>query len=164
MENNNEYTNAQPPVSSDYSDKLKWHKFLIYFALWAGAVLNVISGIRILTGSIYGVDVDAVYRTYGGLKTIDVLYGLLLCALAVYQIYLRFQLAGFKKEAPGKLSMMYIITILLGLAYMLVVSAVTRISISALLDSSTVGSYIGSIVFLFINKAYYGKRSHLFVN
>ena len=92
------------------------------------------------------------------------MYGLLLCALAVYQIYVRFQLAGFKKEAPGKLSMMYIITILLGLAYMLVVSAVTRISVSALLDSSTVGSYIGSIVFLFINKAYYGKRSHLFVN
>lgn len=28
---------------------MKWHKFLIYFALWAGAVLNLISGVQMFS-------------------------------------------------------------------------------------------------------------------
>lgn len=32
---------------------MKWYNFLIYFALFAGAVLNVLTGIFMLTGAQY---------------------------------------------------------------------------------------------------------------
>lgn len=164
MENDNDYTNDQQPVYDDYSDKLKWHKFVIYFALWAGAVLNVINGVRMLTGSAYGNDTDAVYNAFESLQPIDVLYGLLMVALGVYQIYVRFQLAGFRSGAPGKLSAMYLISLALGILYLLIVSGVTGIKLGDFMNAKLIISFIESIVFLFINKAYYGKRSHLFVN
>ena len=40
---------------------MKWHKFLVYFALWANAILNVIMGILSLTGAKYGAYKDLVY-------------------------------------------------------------------------------------------------------
>ena len=164
MENDNDYTNDQHPVYDDYSDKLKWHKFLIYFALWAGAVLNVINGVRILTGSAYGNDTDAIYNAFASLQTIDILHGLLMVALGFYQIYVRFQLAGFRSGAPGKLSAMYLITLALNILYLLIVSGVTGIKLGEFMNTNVICAFIESIVFLFINKAYYGKRSHLFVN
>ena len=78
---------------------MKWHKFLIYFALWLGAVMNVISGFSLLTGSVYeaqGVSATQVYRAYEGLKGVDMLMGAATIALAVLLIVARFALAGYK--------------------------------------------------------------------
>ena len=48
-----------------------WFKFLIYFALFAGAVLNALTAISMLTGSMYGESKDLVYLFYKDLKTVD---------------------------------------------------------------------------------------------
>ena len=53
--------------------KMKWYKFLIYFSLWAGALLNIGNGLMALQGMQYetGSEVTAelVYAMFDGLKT-----------------------------------------------------------------------------------------------
>ena len=40
--NNNQYYNGQPPYGQQLP--MKWYNFLIYFGLFAGAVINVVTG------------------------------------------------------------------------------------------------------------------------
>ncbi len=145
------------------SYKLKWYKFLIYFALWASAVLNVVSAFAYFTGSIYGDAANRVYSYYGGMKALDIIMGLILLGLAVFSIYVRFQLAGFKTGAPKKLEYLYIANALIPLLYLLAASSVTGISFTDLASGSW-GSLAGSVAMVFINRNYFSKREALFVN
>ena len=87
----NQYpVNQQYPMNNQYVPgnqyPMKWYKFLIYFALFAGAVLNAISGIQMLTGAHYGGVADYVYAIFDGLQIVDVLMGLATLALAGFGI------------------------------------------------------------------------------
>ena len=90
---------------------MKWYKFLIYFALIAGAVVNFATGITMVTGSVYevqsGVSADTVYSMYDGLKTIDVIYGLALFAVAILGFVTRSKLANYKADGPKFVYMVY---------------------------------------------------------
>ncbi len=152
-----------PPAPSPENYQLKWHKFLIYFALWAGAVLNLSNAVACLNGTQYGNQAAQVYTVYSGMKTVDVIYGIALLALTAYMIYVRFELARFKIGAPSKLYVLYIINVVLGVLYTIVVSSVTRLPFSSLLSDS-VGPIIGAVIMLFINQNYYNKRLELFIN
>ena len=62
---------------------MKWYKFLIYFALFLGAVVNFINGVNYLTGNIYFVQsggeatAEMIYAFFGSsLKTIDIIFGI----------------------------------------------------------------------------------------
>lgn len=59
---------------------MKWHNFLIYFSLWAGAILNALIGVVCFTEGMP-------------------LYGVVLIGAAVYTVFVRFQLANLKKNA-----------------------------------------------------------------
>lgn len=143
---------------------MKWHKFLIYFSLWAGAVLNLLNAFQYFTGSIYGTGNEAsmVYAYYDGLKAIDMLMAMLMIVVAVFSIVTRFALAGYKSNGPKMLTGLYLVTMLTGVFYLIIASAVTGISLGDLIDSSSISSLISSIAMIFINKSYYGKRAHLF--
>lgn len=143
---------------------MKWHKFLIYFSLWAGALLSVGNGFQLLTGIYYSGYADQVYSYYNGLKAVDTIFGIMNIAIAIYMIYVRFQLAGFKQGAPGKLITLYSIDLVASFAYSLVVSGITHISLSQIMDSSAISGLVTAIVMIFINRSYYGKREHMFVN
>ena len=150
--------------NSQSEPTMKWHKFLIYFSLWAGAVLCVFNGFQLLTGSHYGGQADVVYSYFRGLKLTDMVFGLLYIALAVYMIYVRFQLAGFKQGAPGKLTVVYVVQLVAFLGYALFASSQIGISIGEAMDSSSISSLVVSVVMIFVNRVYYGKRAHMFVN
>ena len=143
---------------------MKWHKFLIYFSLWLSALGAVASGAQLLTGSQYGTgDVIAqVYEMYGGLKTIDMLFGILYIALAAFFIYTRFQLAGFKEGAPRKLMIAYILSFVLYVGYALAASSAVGIPFRELMTSQVASSIAGSVVMIIANNVYYKKRQHLF--
>ena len=47
-----------PPAQELQPCEMKWYKFLIYFALWAGAIVNLIDSLQFFTGSILGDDVE----------------------------------------------------------------------------------------------------------
>ena len=155
----------EPPQSAPSPEnyQLKWHKFLIYFSLWAGAIINASQAITLIGGTAYGANTETLYRMYGSLKGIDLFWGIALLGLAGYMIYVRFQLAGFRIGAPKKLSILYIANLVCSLAYMLAVCAVTQLSLRDILSDIAV-SLFGSIVMLFVNQNYYSKRLELFVN
>ena len=152
MEN---YTNdyEQPQLG------MKWFKFMINFALWAGAILNIVMGIQYLTGVVYGETSEWMYYEFPRLKNLDTFYGLALCALAVYQIATRFALAKFKRKGPSMLNGIYIINILLVIIYNIVLSSFMDVRLLAEVS----GSVVGTLIWLAYNSDYFKKRKHLFV-
>ncbi len=108
---------------------MKWHKFLVNFSLWAGAVLNLIMGFACLAEG-------------------APLYGLVLIGAAAYAIYVRFQLAKFKKNAYMHLLAAQLIVIAADLLLM-------GVGFSALASN---------IAACGVNYYYYNKRKELFVN
>lgn len=154
---------------------LKWHKFLIYFSLWAGAILTLGYSAAFFTGAVYGEVGRRFYQVFPLIQWLDIAYGLVLAALAAYQIYTRFQLAGFRKDAPKKFLNLHVATFITTLAYVLcfaVMATRQLINLGYPDAAERVWYFVGksfwqllSIVIMFlINKKYYDKRKELFVN
>lgn len=115
---------------------MKWHNFLIYFALWAGAIVNIVIGLGLIgraSSAYYG----------GGTLT---LVGIALIAEGIFSIYIRFRLAGYYSNGPTLLVVNYVINAVVSLF------------------SSGIPGMIVSIAMIAANYVYYNKRSSLFVN
>lgn len=144
---------------------MKWHKFLIYFSLWASAILNLANAIQYLTGSMYGGEFERemTYAFYEGLQTLDIFIGIVHLILSVFAIVTRFSLAGFKKSGPRKLFFVYLANALIAVIYIIAFCSVTGLSVGDLDAGNVFTSAITGIAMAFINKIYYDKRSSLFV-
>ena len=148
---------------------MKWYKFLIYFLLFAAGILNIIGGIVYLTGIQYGSALEAklVYEFFPNLKTMDIIYGIVVIALGVFQIYTRFQLASYKAKSPSYILYMYVINGAATAIYSFVVSDMIDVLLpaeSAQLSGQAIGAILGAALFVWLNKIYFDKRKHLFVN
>lgn len=145
---------------------MKWYKFLIYFALFAGAVGSLWSGIQYVTGLIYGENI-IVYDFVDGLKTLDVVMGGCLIARAVLFIVTRSQLAKFKKNGPKLVVACYATDIIWSVVYIVgLVSVYSGIlDVSEFLDiSELVGPVCVDIIMIVYNISYFKQREYLFVN
>ena len=143
---------------------MKWFKFLIYFYLWAEAVLNIIGGIGILTGASYQGQADLVYAMIDGLKGFDIFIGLYSIALGGFAIFVRFRLANYKKNGPLMIMIQYIAVAVLALIYIIGMNAIVPSYILEFVDlSSMYSNLIVSIVFVIVNHIYFQKRSDMFV-
>ena len=154
-----------PGYAGDYP--MAWFKFLIYFMLFANAAINIFTAVTYLTGSVYlgedmtMSDVEALYMFYPTAKMIDVIYGVLLIALAAYAIFTRFQLSGFKRRGPFLFILMYVLNLVIGLLYSISIMFTLE---AGLLDFiSLVPPIITSVVMIFVNVVYFRKREELFV-
>lgn len=143
---------------------MKWYKFLIWFALWAGAVLLAAQGIGYLTGLAYkdgsGLSADTVYGNFPGLRVWDKLYGAGLLLLGAFNIFTRFRLSGFKANSPKCLYFAYIFQACLAVINAITVAAITKVSGAA----SAVGAVLACVALIFLNRSYFAKRGELFVN
>mgnify|MGYP004624807009 FL=1 len=146
---------------------MAWFKFLIYFMLFANAAINIFTAVTYLTGSVYlgedmtMSDVEALYMFYPTAKMIDVIYGVLLIALAAYAIFTRFQLSGFKRRGPFLFILMYVLNLVIGLLYSISIMFTLE---AGLLDFiSLVPPIITSVVMIFVNVVYFRNREELFV-
>ena len=151
---------AEAPANS-YS--MKWHKFLMVVMV-ISAIFTAIDGIGKITGAEYrseGLVAEQVYSAYPGLKNCDTVYGIALIALGVFQFVVRNRLNQFRANGPFSLKIMYVISIVAGVIYIIWASSVIGIN---LFNTSNLGSIGGSVAFLIINSVYYSKRSELFVN
>ena len=150
--------------------KMGWHKFLIYFALFASAVLNLISGIATMNGNQYGEYAQEVYELMPALKTPDMVYGIVLIAIAALAIFTRFALAGFQRNGPKLVVALYGAVIIVSVIYniwgaSIVEAAASDLGISAGIDYANIGSSVAiSAAMLAANASYYKKRESLFVN
>ena len=146
---------------------MNWFKFIIYFQLFAAAVINIYNSILLFTGGHYQGMSNLVYRTFKGLKAIDITFGLIFLLLTGAAILVRFMLSGFKQIGP-KLYLAYLATV--GVANLLYIIAVrivvSRVSSGAnmTLSVSSIMQIIVTTVFLIINTIYFKNRKHLFVN
>lgn len=140
-----------------------WFKFLIYFGLFAGAVLNVINAISFFTGSQYGSVGNMVYIVFPSLKAIDIVTAILMLGAAVLAIFTRVQLAGYKKKGPTLVMAVYGLNALINIFYVIGVA----LSVGNLIDASSYSSNvvvaIVSIVMIVVNNIYFKKRSNMFV-
>ena len=121
-----------------------WYKFLIYFARK-----------------------EAVYAFFGGLKTIDVIMGIICFVLCVYAIITRVMLAGLKKAGPPMLYGFYIINIVSMILYYVfafIILSPSGAGFGDLVDFRTIVSFIVPVVMLFVNISYFNYRKNLFVN
>lgn len=143
---------------------MKWFKFLIWFSLFFGALLNLGEGIMALTGGHYamaGGDPAFIYDYYGnGLRACDMLYGIVIIVLAAFMVYTRFRLSRFRKNGPTCLYVVYAAVAACSLIYILLASAVVG---ESLLDSSTVTSIVTSCIMIAVNVTYFNKRKHMFI-
>ena len=170
-QNNNSYTNSSSYLNErpPYSNLLpmRWYKFLIYFGLFAGAVINFVNGIGYLTGEIYNMQTDGevtssfIYSYFKSLQVLDIIYGLILLALAAFGIFIRQQLAHYKKDAPRQLLIMY--GIICGIQIVYVIVQMMILNNTAALPTM-IGTVIGNVVGIALNYIYFKKRAHLFRN
>lgn len=167
--NGNPYYNGQPPYGQQLP--MKWYNFLIYFALFASALGSVVGGILYLTGKIYDVQAgrngisEFIYYIYGGLKAMDIIYGIVALGLAALCIFVRQQLAHYKKDAPHQLLIMYGISYGVSIVYTIIQMIIVHdSSIASSGVISIISSIIGAAVLIPLNNVYFKKRAHLFRN
>ncbi len=144
---------------------MKWFKFLIYFALWAGAAMNVLNGIAFLTGASYGDMKELVYAFYKDSQTIGIVVGIASIALGVLDIAARFSLAKYKKAGPKLLTSVYAGAIAVNLIYVIgTIAVLPQMIVEELNYTNAISGCVMGAVMIVVDHIYFKKRSHLFIN
>lgn len=146
---------------------MNWFKFLVYFLLFASAIVSFASCISYFTGSQYttaeGVTADLVYEVFPLLKPLDIFMGVFLILYAAFVVIVRFRLAGYKKNAPRLLLVMYSVNAASGIIYAVGALIATEGQIAQSVWPMVVGTVIGSFIMIYANYVYFKKRAALFV-
>ena len=140
---------------------MKWFKFIIYFQLWAGMLVNLVTAGKYFTGAYYEGNAEMVYRFFPALQPLDIVMGVVCLALAVYAVVVQRALAKFRAKGPMMYYLMYIVNTAVTVLYLLIASIIIG---QSAFTAEVAGSIIGSIVMLFVNIPYFNNRKHLFVN
>ena len=141
-----------------------WFSFLIYFGLFAGAVLNLISGINLLTGELYDGYAEFVYAVVDGLQALDMFVGGACIALACLGVYTRFRLSGYHTNGPKMLNSLYLSVIAVQLIYIIGIYAIFEDAADTIDFTNAYINIAVGCVMMAVNTSYFKKRAHLFVN
>ena len=180
MKNDSTY-NTQQPISSYPSQtyatqqnlSMKWFKYLIYFSLFATAIENCYNAVMYFIGLRYGENSELMYKYFDELKTMDVIMGVVAIFMAIFNIYVRYQLADYCKNGPRLLLLMYVLSIACNILYYIKLASIVsesspsrqwRQEFLASVDVSIIISVLGCVALIIANKIYFDKRKHLFVN
>ena len=140
---------------------MKWFKFIIYFQLWAGMLVNLVTAGKYFTGAYYEGNAEMVYCVFPALQPLDIVMGVVCLALAVYAVVVQRALAKFRAKGPMMYYLMYIVNTAATVLYLLIGSIIIG---QSAFTAEVAGSIIGSLVMLFVNIPYFNNRKHLFVN
>ena len=138
---------------------MKWYKFLIYFLLYATAVLNLISSLSIFVELSTHADE---YALFPGAMIVDILSACMGIGFTVFAFYTRFMLAEYKKKGPACVYIMYgasaAYTLVFGILSVIVTNGVAHFG------TSNVTSILTNIAMIAANYIYFKKRQDYFVN
>lgn len=152
---------------------MNWYKFLIYFALFAAAVLNFSASLMYFTGEIYNMSGESVgsewiYGFFPSLKGLDVFMGIVALVMCAGAIFVRFQLAKFKKNGPLFYFILIGVNIATSIIYMIasavILADISNYTTTITISPSQIVGLITNFVILILNIIYFNKRKHLFVN
>ena len=141
-----------------------WYKFLIYFALFVSAILNVVSGFLTMFGVQYDGAADLVYSFFGGMRALDIIMGLVSIALGVFAIVVRQNLAHFKKGAVKNVITLYVVAFVVNLLYVILASVVTGIPMSEFFSGTLLVCFLISILMIVVKYVYFKYRHDMFCN
>lgn len=158
--------NPKPINKQNEELGMKWYKFLIWFELIFSPIINFADGVLCISGFEYeGLGISSTsainlpeYRFF------DIIYGILLIAMAAFGLYTRFRLSKFKSDAP-KIYIAYdiVATVLNGL-YTVIGAILSANEGFGSAMSSLAGLVLGEALYVWLNIIYFKKRKHLFVN
>ncbi len=158
----------QAPAKDDkyHGFKMKWYKFLVYFSLWFGVLLNAVSGIRMMIGANYSGNTDAVYRMFPAMRVCDIVCGILILGIAVLGIITAVNLLKLAAVGPKLLTVLYVANIVVAIIYIVFVLSASkgRLSLRDVLDVSTITGFVVSVIMIIVNSIYFKKRESIFVN
>lgn len=151
------------PTNQVYDMPMNWYKFLIFFALFFSAVMNIINGISTMAGAQYGGAFGAsfVYAVFPGMRVLDILFGICCFGVSALDIVTRMKLAAFKKDGPKFITFIYLVNMALTILYVLIASIVIK---SFAGSANLIINIAVSIGMIIANKIYFDKRAHMFVN
>lgn len=156
----------QQPVQVIYQPvvqvPMKWFKFMIYFVLFASAVICLSNGIRLMTGAVYEDSADLMYAMFDGLQILDIIVGALMVGMAALSIYARFRLAGYYKDGPKMLTYVYVADIAVSLIYLIGLAIVAGGDLVSELFVEYVPTMAYSVALIFANYSYFKKRECMF--
>ena len=145
---------------------MKWYKFVIFFQLFAMAVLNFISGLSAFMGGQYAGLADTVYEAFPSMLPVDVIYGSAVMALAVFALVVRSRLANWKSSGPKLYLILLSLNLLVSLAYSIaaamIISGSNQSADYSLDYTSVISSTVTSVILIFCNGVYFKQRAHLF--
>lgn len=144
---------------------MKWYRFVIHFQLFAAALFSAANALNFFSGRVFGITnrdgLKAVYRVYPELQPIAVIAGILYILAGLFALYVRKQLAEYRKDAP----MLYIISLGVSiLPYLVFTIGESVVTGSSLGDIPGYAAVVIVLVMLYANHLYFSKRKHLFVN
>ncbi|WP_273384107.1 zinc-ribbon domain-containing protein [Enorma phocaeensis] len=143
---------------------MNWYKFIIWFQLFASALLALGNAIRLFTGMNYDGSARAVYLMFGGLQALDIVTGLFMLVLAAAAVFIRFELSGFKRDAPLHYLIYLGVSLAANLAYTLLFAMIVGAGLFDLIDAPAVGNAIGLFGLIVLSKIYFDKRKAMFCN
>ncbi len=142
---------------------LLWAKFLGFFALWVGAILNFSTAYMMLSGSIYadqGLTSKQVYDFYGpALLVSDIYYGLVLLVIVILQIFTAVAIIRRKRSVMLLAPLVYFLIVLSAVVYTFLASLVVG---ESTVSFQLVFSGILSLIMGFVNVIYFKKRDMIF--
>lgn len=162
---------AAVPMDLAKNYHMAWFKFIIYFQLFANAVVMIYNAAAGIFGLAYGDDAGFIYAVCPMLKAVDVIYGVICLAFAVTAVLIRQRLAHYRKDAPVQYLGYVGVVMALALIYTFaVLAALGTVSASVMeagasrIAGNVLGTVIGAAVYLPLNYVYFKKRKELFVN
>lgn len=155
--------------STSLTYPMKWYKFLIYFSLFAGALLNFSTGVQYLSGQIYltqGLsesDIQYFYIRYPAHKTLDLIYGLVGCGFAAFAFFTRSQLAKYHRIGPMCVYIYAGVAAFCSSMYTILSCILAYADVMQFLPQ-ILAQIIVSAIYIWLNYVYFRKRSALFTN
>lgn len=146
-------------VKQDKAQGMRWYQFIIWFYLYASAVIGVLVGVGEITGVVYLDMAETFYTLFPMLQVVNVFFGVMQILLAVIALYVRRQLARWKVMAPRYLLMYQIFCLVYYAAYLAGTSLVLG---EAAVDWLAGGYILLQVLLLAVNAVYFHRRQKMF--
>lgn len=171
----------QTAVAKGPALPMKWHKFLVSFALWVEILFLIIAAFLTVIITALSTDPDTVafYSEYPGVKAINLIYGISLLGCAVLGGFALYCLLKMKKGAPRLYIWFLVAAASCSVIYQLLEVIILRLPLFStevsyyvtssggegvqVRFSSPVFAFIIFAVYILLNYIYYRKRKHMFI-
>ncbi|MCR4673190.1 MAG: zinc ribbon domain-containing protein [Lachnospiraceae bacterium] len=138
-----------------------WNFILSNIALVVSAASNMLVGIEFLNGTAYGTAeyTQQVYGAYPGLKSLDMVYGIICFLIGIAAATIRLELVYLKRKGPRHLMMLYIVPVIIGVIYLLIAMGIIG---EFMISWETGYQVVFAVIMVLVNRKYYGNRQDIF--